>query len=192
MAKKFEFKPDKPHSGFLSKLHVTPTQRKTLLKWFLYSLVLLVIALLQDVILSRIRFMGATTDLVPCAIILICVIEGTESGSVFALIASLLYLFSGTAPGNYAMVLLIVLAILLCVFRQAYLQQSFSAALLCTGTALLLYELAVFVIGLFLELTTPARLIGFLITAGFSTLAVPVLYPIFLAIQSIGGNTWKD
>lgn len=192
MAKKIEFKPDKPHSGFLSKLHLTQTQRKTLLKWFLYGLVLLVIALLQDVMLSRVRFMGATTDLVPCAVILICIMEGTESGSVFALIASLLYLFSGTAPGNYAMVLLTGLAILLCVFRQAYLQPGFVAALLCTGVALLVYELAVFAIGLFMELTTFARLTGFLLTSGFSILAVPVLYPIFLSIQSIGGKTWKD
>ena len=192
MAKKIEFKPDKPHSGFLSKLHLTQTQRKTLLKWFLYGLVLLVIALLQDVMLSRVRFMGATTDLVPCAVILICIMEGTESGSIFSLIASLLYLFSGTAPGNYAMVLLTGLAILLCVFRQAYLQPGFVAALLCTGVALLVYELAVFAIGLFMELTTFARLTGFLLTSGFSILAVPVLYPIFLSIQSIGGKTWKD
>lgn len=192
MANKFEFKPDKPHSGFLNKLHLTQTQRKTLLKWFLYSLVLLVIALLQDVILSRVRLLGATTDLVPCAIILICIMEGTESGSIFSLIASLLYLFSGTAPGNYAMVLLTALAILLCVFRQAYLQQGFGAAFLCTGAALLLYELAIFAIGLFLELTTFTRITGFLVTAGLSLLALPVLYPIFLAIQSIGGKTWKD
>lgn len=192
MANKYEFKPDKPHSGFLSKLHLTQLQRRTLLKWFLYSLVLLVIALLQDVMLSRVRLMGATTDLVPCAIILICIMEGTERGSIFALIASLFYLFSGTAPGNYAMVLLTALAILLCVFRQAYLQQGFGAALLCTGGALLLYELAVFAIGLFLELTAPSRITGFLITAGLSLLAVPVLYPLFLSIQSLGGNTWKD
>ena len=192
MANKFEFKPDKPYSGFLNKLHLTQLQLIALLKFFLYSLVLMVIALLQDVILSRVRLLGATTDLVPCAIIIVCIIEGTESGSIFTLIASLFYLFSGTAPGNYAMVLLTVLAVLLCVFRQAYLQQGFGSAWLCTGIALLIYELAIFAIGLFLELTTSARLTGFLVTAGLSFLAIPVLYPIFLSIQSIGGKTWKD
>lgn len=192
MANKYEFKPDKPHSGFLGKLYLTPGQRRTLLKWILYALALLVLALLQDVILSRVRLLGATTDLVPCAIILICILEGAESGSVFALIASLFYLFSGTAPGSYAMVLLTALAVFLCVFRQAYLQQGFSSALLCTVGALLVYELAVFAIGLFLELTVPTRITGFLITAGLSCLAIPFLYPLFLAIQSIGGKTWKE
>ncbi len=192
MANKYEFKPDKPHSGFLSKLHLTQMQRRSLLKWFLYSLVLLVIALLQDVILSRVRLLGATTDLMPCAIILICILEGAERGSIFALIASLFYLFSGTAPGSYAMVLLTGAAIFLCIFRQAYLQQSFGSAMLCTGAALLLYELSVFAIGLFLELTTFARITGFLITSGLSLLAAPALYPLFLSIASIGGKTWKD
>lgn len=192
MGNKYEFKPDKPHSGFLSKLHLTQKQRRSLLKWFLYSLALLVLGLLQDVILSRIRFFGASTDLVPCGIFLICLLEGTETGSIFALISSLFYLFSGTAPGGFAMVLITALAVCFCVFRQAYLQQGFGAAMLCTGAALLIYELAVFAIGLFLELTTLSRITGFLLTAGMSFLSAPLLYPLFIAIESIGGNTWKE
>ena len=192
MANKYEFKPDKPHSGFLSKLHLTQKQRRTLLKWLLYSLVLLVLALLQDVILSRVRVFGATTDLVPCGIFLICILEGTESGSIFALAASLFYLFSGTAPGAYAMVFITALTVFLCIFRQAYLQQGFGSTLLCTGAAVLIYELAVFAIGLFLELTVPARFTGFLITSGLSFLAAPILYPLFLSIKSIGGKAWKE
>ncbi len=189
---KKEFKADKPKSGFLSKLYLTPLQRKGLLKWVLYSLLLILLSVLQDVVLSRLRLFGATTDLVPCGIILICILEGAESGSIFALIASALYLFSGTAPGPYSLVFLTALAIGTSIFRQAYLQKGLGAALLCSGMALVLYELLQFAMGLFLGLTTFSRIVGFLITALLTTAAALPLYPIVLAIESIGGETWKE
>lgn len=192
MARKYEFKPDKPYSGFFEKLYLTRKQRKSLLKWALYALVLLVLGVLQDVILCRFRLFGATTELVPCAIFLICLLEGAESGSVFSLVASLLYLFSSTAPGAYAMVIITALAVFTCIFRQAYLQKGFGAAMLCTGAAMVLYELLVFAIGLFLGLTHLGRAGAFLLTAALSMVAAPVLYPLFLSIESIGGETWKE
>ncbi|MBQ6839260.1 MAG: hypothetical protein IJO45_01030 [Oscillospiraceae bacterium] len=192
MAKKYEFRPDKPQVNLLSKLYITAIQRKNILKWFLYAMILLVLSLLQDVILCRFRLFGATTELVPCAIILICIMEGTEKGSLFALIGSLLYLFSGTAVGTYAMVLITALAIFACMFRQGYLRKGFSAAMLCTCMALFLYEMGVFGIGVFLGLTYPGRFVGFCVTAGLSMLAAPVLYPLVLRIGSIGGDIWKE
>lgn len=192
MAKKHEFRPDKPRSGFLSKLYLTKKQRRSLLKWSLYGLVLLVLSVLQDVIFSRLRIAGAATDLVPCGIFLICMLEGIHTGSVFALVSSLLYLFTGTAPGAYAMVILVVLAVLLCVFRQAYLQKDFSAVVLCSVVGMFLYELLIFVMGLFLDLTTPGRIVGFCVTAAISTVFLPLLYPIAKSIRSIGGDVWKE
>ena len=192
MGKKYEFRPDKPRTSLLSKLYLTQKQRRALLKWCLYGLILLVLSVLQDVVLCHLRIFGASTELVPCGIFLICILEGIHTGSVFALVASLIYLFSGTAPGAYAMVLLVVLAVLLCVFRQAYLQKDFSSVVLCTAAGMLLYELSVFAMGLFLGLTTPGRIVGFCITALFSAVAVPVLYPIAVAIRSLGGEVWKE
>ena len=192
MAKKHEFKPDKPRSGLLSKLYLTQKQRRTALHWALYGLVLLVLSVLQDVILCHVRLFGASTELVPCAIFLICVLEGAEKGSVFALVASLAYLFSGSAPGAYAMVFITVLAIGMTIFRQSLLQKGFSAAMLCTGMAMVLYELAAFAIGLFLGLTHWGRWYGFLLSAGLSMLAAPILYPILLSIGTIGGEAWKE
>lgn len=192
MGKKYEFRPDKPRSGFLSKLYLTQKQRRSLLKWCLYGAVLLVLSILQDVVFCRMRILGASTELVPCGIFLICILEGIHTGSVFALVASLVYLFSGTAPGAYAMVLLVVLAVVICVFRQTYLQKDFSSVMLCTGVGLLAYELTVFVMGLFLGLTTPDRIVGFCITALLSGIAAPILYPIAVSIRSLGGEVWKE
>lgn len=187
-----EFRSDRPYSGFWSKLYLTHKQRLGLLKWSLYALLLLVLSLLQDVVLCRLRLFGATTELVPVGIFMICILEGSETGSVFALIASLFYLFSGTAAGAYCLLFLTALAIGVTILRQAYLQKGLSAALLCTALGMYLYELLQFFMGLFLGLTIPQRLGGFLLTATLSMLAAPILYPIALSIEKIGGKTWKE
>ena len=90
MAKKYEFRPDKPKFSLLTYLILSPNQRRKALKWGLYTAFLVFLSVLQDVALSRVRILGATTELIPCAIFLICIMEGVEQGSVFALISSLL------------------------------------------------------------------------------------------------------
>ena len=188
--KKYEFKPDKPRSGLLSKLYLTQKQRRSLLKWSLYALVLVVLSVVQDVLLSRFRLWGGTTELVVCGIFLICVMEGVEKGSVFALAASFCYLFSGSAAGYYSVVFITALAVMVTALRQSYLQKGFSTALLCVAVAMLFYEVAVFLITVFLGLTRWGVFPGFLVTAGLSLLAVPVLYPVF---SIIGGNDqWNE
>ena len=192
MAKKQDFRPDKPSTSLLSHLILTKKQQKTLLKWVFYSAILVFLSVIQDVLLSKARIWGATTELIPCAIFLICILEGAETGSVFSLIASLLYFFSGTAPGPYSMVTITFFAIGVCIFRQAFLQESFSSAFLCTAVAMILYVLCNFAFGLFLGLTTGARIFGFLLTALLTLPSVPILYPIFKAIGSFGGQQWKE
>ena len=193
MAKrKYEFRPDKPNSGLLNKLYLTKKQRLSLLKWLLYSGFLLVLSILQDVILCRVDIFGATTDLLPCAIFLICVYQGTETGSVFALVAACMYQFSGTAPGYYVIVLITALALVATMFRQSYLRKSLSSDLLCAGTVLVLYELLLFGITAVMGLVSAQRLPTFLVTAVLSLVAMPVFYPIILSIEKIGGETWKE
>lgn len=192
MARKYEFKPDKPRSGVLSKLFLTKKQRRSLLKWTLYALVLVVLSVLQDVFFSRFRLWGGTTELVPCGIFLICILEGAEGGSVFTLLAAWIYLYTGTPAGPYCIVFITMLGIGMSIFRQTYLQRGFGSAVLCVSICMILYEMAVFGIGLFLGETYPYRVLGFLVTALGSVLAVPVLYPVFLRIQAIGGEIWRE
>lgn len=192
MARKYEFQPDKPRVNWLSKLYLTKQQRGALLKWSLYALLLLVLSLLQDVVFCQYRLFEATSDLLPCAIFLICILEGSEKGGTFALVGSALYVFSGTAPGAYCMVLITFLGVFVCIFRQGYLQPGFAATMLCTLFCIIVYELLVFGLGLLLGLTIPSRMIGFAVTTGFNCLAAPVLYPIARFIGSIGGETWKE
>lgn len=192
MARKYEFKPDKPRSGLLGKLFLTQKQRRSLLKWLLYALMLLALSVLQDVLLCSVRIFGATTELVPCGIFLICLAEGVENGCVFTLIASCLYLFSGTAAGYYSIVFLTFYGVVITWFRQAFLKKGFAASALCTAAGLLVYELSVFLAGLFLGMTTFPRIGGFFLTAVMTCLTIPVQYPVIRAISVLGGEAWKE
>lgn len=192
MKKERSFRPDKVGTTILHKLYISPSQRKTILKWSLYSLMLVLISVIQDVMLSNVRVLGATTELVPCGIFLICILEGAEGGSVFTLLAAWIYLYTGTPAGPYCIVFITMLGIGMSIFRQTYLQRGFGSAVLGVSICMILYEMAVFGIGLFLGETYPYRVLGFLVTALGSVLAVPVLYPVFLRIQAIGGEIWRE
>lgn len=190
--KKYEFKPDPSGSGTLSKLYLTRKQRQSVLKWALYGLLCLAALILQDVILSELSLLGATTDLVSAAILLVCLLQGPEAGGAFALVGGMFFFFSGSSPGTFCIVLLPVFGILAAVFRQAFLRKGFSSMISCAGAALLLYELAVFLCGLFLGYTNPGRFSAYLVTWLLSLALMPVLYPIVLSIGKIGGETWKE
>lgn len=190
--KQRDFRPDPTGAGLLSKLYITPSQRKTILKWALYSALCVAVLVVQDVVLGRVSLFGGTVDLTPCVIMLVCVLEGTESGGVFALLASLFYLYSGSAPGAYCIVLVTVPAILAAAFRQNYLRRGFGAHWLCTVVPALVYQLGVYGIGVFFGQTYPERITAFLMNVLLAALALPVVYPAFGAVSKIGGETWRE
>ncbi len=190
--KKQEFRPDRRGTSQLSKLWPTPRQQLRLLRWLLYGVICLVGLLLQDVLLYRVNVAGGCTDLLPCLVLMIAIIQGVETGSVFALAASVLYFFSGSAPGFYVIALLTFVAVLMVVFRQAFLRRGFWTVVLCTALGMLLYELGLFAVSLFLKLTFFSRVGSVLFTVALSLLAVPVFYPVLLAIGKLGGEAWEE
>lgn len=192
MGRKYNFRPDKTEAKLLNYLILTKRQQKNLLKWSLYTLFLVFLSLVQDVLLSQVRIFGATTELIPCAIFVICILEGSRRGSVFALIAALCYLFSGTAPGVYSMVTITFLGVGSTLLRQVFLQDRFSSCMLCTLGATVLYQLGNFIFGLILGLTVPDRFFGFVITAVLSLLVVPLIYLVTKAIYRIGDQIWNE
>ena len=190
--RKYEFKPDRTNTGVLKKLYLTKRQRKSLFKWALLAAALVVLSLLQDVVFSRVRILGAPLDLTACGILLCCMLFDPDVAAVFGLVSSMLYYFSGSAPGVYSIALLTGLGVLLCIFRRSYLRRCFSATFLCTAAGLIAYEAMVFIIGLFLGSTILSRLWVFGLSALLSIVAIPVLYPVFLSISNIGGELWKE
>lgn len=190
--KKYEFRPDPTGYDVAGKLYLTKQQRRAILKWLLYSLICVAGLVLQDSMLSRLRLLGGGFEVAPALIVLICVLEGCDNGSVFALAASLVYVFSGSAQGRYCIVYLTIAAVLAAAFRQSYLRRGVGSDLICVGGAMLLYELAVFATGLFLELTYSGRWGAFVMTALVSTLAAGIVYKLVKYAGTIGGNVWKE
>jgi hypothetical protein len=171
---------------------LTKKQSLRLLRWLLFSAVCLGGLLVQDVVMSRFSIFDTTTDLVPCCILAVCILQGAESGCVFALISSMIYCFSGSAPGIYTIPLITGIAVVTAIFRQAYLRKGFFTLMLCVAAALFAYETITFSIGLFLGQTLLVRYGAFVISTILTLLPVPALYPVLLYIGKIGGETWKE
>ena len=188
----YEFKPDKAPKVLQKLLHLTALQRRQVLQWTCYGLVLLGLLVLQDVIMSRVSIGGATTDLVPMAILLITVISDVYAGSLFAIIASTVYEFTGSAPGPYVVAFITVLGIAAAFFRQSFWRRGFRSHCICAGLALLVYELAVYGTGLFLGLTYLSRIGVFVTTWALSFAVMLALYPLIRKIQKIGGELWRE
>lgn len=189
---KYEFKPDRKNIHFFRRLYVTRLQRQQILKWSLYVGLCVLLLIIQDVVMSQIHISGASTDLVVAVIYLIGLYEGMEDGCLFALLASITFLYSGSSPGPYAIGLLTGLTMGLDLFRQRYWNKSFGSIMFCTCAAILLYEMSIFVIGVFVQLTIWPRVGVYLLTALLSCAAAFPLYPVVRSISKIGGNTWKE
>ena len=188
----YEFKPDPKGTNYLKRLYMTRLQRLTILKWATFAMTGILLLVIQDVIMSQIRFSGATTDLPVAFILLVGIYEGLENGSVFTLVASLFYWFSGSAPTPICVGVLCVLVILVGLFRQLYWHRSFGSIAMCVSIAIMLYEMSLFVIGLMSGLTILPRLGVFALTGGITCITMLPMYPLVRAISKIGGISWKE
>lgn len=190
--KDLDFKPDVQKATWVKTTKLTKQQQLRLVRWVLYVLTVVACLVVQDVLMSQFSIFGATTDLPACAILLITVIEGTEIGSIFVLIASLLYYFSGNAPTAFCIGLMTFFGIGATLFRQMFWHRSKGSIILCSAIALTGYEIGLFVVGLTSGLTHWGRLPAFALTALLSCLVLIPLYSLIYKIGLIGGNTWKE
>ena len=188
----YEFKPDREETALLKRLYLTRLQRKQILKWGSHAALCVLMLTVQDVIMSQFRFSGATTDLAVCAIFLIGLYEGTENGSLFAFIASMVYLFSGSSPGAQCIALISCTTVVLNLLRQIYWNRSGGSILLCTCTGIVVYEMLNFLFGVFVGSTIWARAGVFALVAVMTCICAFPLYPLVKLISKIGGDTWKE
>ena len=187
-----EFKPDAPLVSPLKSLRFTHLQWLQILRWLGYIGICVLCLVIQDSIMSRVSIFGATTDLAVAAMLLITVLEGSEVGSVFILIASTVFYFSGSAPGPYSVGLLTILGLGASLFRQMVWHRSRGSIVLCAGLAAIIYEIGLYFTGLFMGLTSWYRLPRFLITGLLTAAAMFPLYYVIYRIGQIGGHTWKE
>lgn len=187
-----EFRPDSRRVSLLKPLHFTRLQWLQLLRWAAYVGMCVLCLVIQDSIMSRVSIFGATTDLAVAAMLLITVLEGCDVGSVFILIASTVFYFSGSAPGPYSVGMLTVLGVCATLARQAIWRRSRSSIVLCAGAAAFIYEIGLYVVGLFMGLTSWYRFPRFFVTGVLTVAVMFPLYAIIFRIGQIGGYTWKE
>ena len=187
-----EFRPDGRRVSPFKPLRFTHLQWLQLLRWLGYIGICVLCLVIQDTMMSRITIFGSTTDLAVAALLLITVIEGSEVGSVFILVGSTIYYFSGSAPGPYSVGLLTLLGMGASLVRQMLWHRSRGSIVLCAGAACMLYEFGLYLAGLFLGLTSWYRLPRFLVTGGLTLLCMVPLYYFIYRIGQIGGYTWKE
>lgn len=188
----YEFKPDREETSLLKRLYLTRLQRKQILKWGSYAALCILLLTIQDVIMSQFRFSGATTDLAVCIIFLIGLYEGTENGSLFAFLASIVYLFSGSSPGAQCIALISCTTVILNLLRQNLWHRSGGSILLCTCAGITIYEMLNFLFGIFVGNTIWDRAPVFALVAAFTCACAFPLYPLVKLISKIGGDTWKE
>ena len=190
--KKADFRPDSQTRDWVQKLYLTPQQQRRYLKWILLSMLCLVLLVLQDVLFSRMSLYGATVDMVPAVLLLICVIHGAEGGAAFLLAGALVYWLAGSAPGVYVILLIPLFGTVAAAFRQAYLRKGFRTTMMCTGSALILYEVLSFLAALLLGVARFDRAYVVLISTVLSLLTLPVVFVLVWGICKIGGDSWKE
>lgn len=190
--KNADFRPDSQRQDWTQRLYLSPQQQRRYLKWALLSLLSVVALVLQDVLFARMSLFGATVDMVPTVLFMICVIHGAESGAVFMLVGALIYWFSGSAPGVYVILLIPVLGTVAAAFRQAYLRKGFRTTLMCTAAALVVYETVSFLASLLLGVTRFGRAYVMVISTVLSLLTLPAVFLLVWGICKIGGDSWKE
>ena len=190
--KNADFRPDSQRQDWTQRLYLSPQQQRRYLKWALLSLLSVVALVLQDVLFARMSLFGATVDMVPTVLFMICVIHGAESGAVFMLVGALIYWFSGSAPGVYVILLIPVLGTVAAAFRQAYLRTGGRTTLMCTAAARVAYETVSFLASLLLGVTRFGRAYVMMISTVLSLLTLPAVFLLVWGICKIGGDSWKE
>lgn len=178
----------------LKKLRLTKTQWKSILKWFCYAAALLVTMVIQSVILSRLPIFGSKVNLVPYFIGCVCIIEGPDSGSCFALIASLAWALS---DGDYGFVSILVLT---CggmgvgLLLRDLLHPRLLTCVVCCFALCLCHDTAIFLLRLYLKTVTARQYLRIMFPGTLmGVLSCPVFYFLFRVIHRIGGDSlWTE
>lgn len=170
----------------MNKLHITRKQWICFLKWLAYAVMFVLTLTLQGTILSRFTILGTKLNLIPCLIICVALIEGTESGGVFALCTSVVWALSGGDYGVLAIVLLTACAIFCAWLCRAFLHNTLLPCVFCCFGTQLLSESCIFLLRLFLGSVAPMQyLLVLLPGVVLSMVGCPVFYYLSRLITKI-------
>jgi len=156
--------------------------------WALYSLLFLLVLLIQTVVLGDQRFYGAKLSLLPVAIVCITMFTGHEAGGLFALLAALFWTGTGAEDGSLSLVTFTVCGVLAGYLCDAYYARRFFPALVMSLCALVLHQGVVFLLKFYLNGMDAALWQWLPAQILLSLIACPILYPLCRLIRKAGGD----
>ena len=161
---------------------------KTIIMWVLYAALFLAVMLLQTVSFGRMRFLGVKLNLMPIVIACVGLWAGHEAGGLFGLLAGLVWSWTGAKDGSLAIVSFTLIGIFSGWLCDAVFSRRLLSAVMIALAAVLLHELALFLLTHYLENAPLSMLVWVPATAILSLPAAPVLYLLAKAIGKAGGN----
>ena len=177
----------------LQKLRITRKQWRIILKWALYVVAFIATVVIQGVILNRQPLFGIRVNLVPYFVGCVCVIEGADAGSVFALIVSLAWALSGGDLGFMSILVLTLGGMGLGVAMENLLRDQIVTCIVCCFLLCLTHDSAIFLLRLFLRTVTARQYFRILVPGVLLGIpSCPVFYYLFRLIHRVGGgSTWN-
>ena len=171
----------------LDKLYITPKQWLHILRWTLYTLLLVLTMMVQTVVLGNRTIFGIHPDFVPVVIVCVCLREGPERGGVFALLGSLLWCLSGAAQGSICIAVLTIVPVIGGLLCRAVLVNRFVPCLLITVIGLFLEHAIAFLIGFFFNGMAGILFLTDLIPCVLiSSVVQPLVYLVVKRIEKVG------
>ena len=166
------------------------SRRDWCIKWSVYGLGLLLVWLVDFHILPYLSFLGVSPMLLPVAVAVVAVLEGSNGGTGFGMAAGLVWAL--LSPGGSAwMVMSLALGGMLAgILSQFALQRSLPGSFLCAGLLLILLD-AGRILHELLSDTAAVRVMLPLAAAEIvlSFLWTPLLYLVFRRIYRRVGGT---
>ena len=174
----------------LQKLRITRQQWRIIFKWALYAAAFIFTIVFQGVILSRHPLFGVKVNLVPYFVGCVCIIEGADSGAVFALIVSLVWALSGGDLGFVSILVLTLGGMGLGILTENLLREQLLTCVVCCFVLCLVHDSAVFALRLFLRTVTARQYFRILVPGVLLGIpSCPVFYYLFRLIRRVGGGS---
>ena len=166
------------------------TRRDLFHKWFIYTLGLLPVWVLDAYILPRYPLMGVSPVLLPLAVAAVAVLEGAYAGPGFGLAVGLLWELA--YPGGFGglVLYLAVAGMLMGAVSQYALSQSFPGCLICSAGVLGLLDLLRVARGLLTNAAGLSELLQVAVPEFLWSMAwTPLVWLLFRAIYNRVGGT---
>ena len=161
------------------------------LRWARNALLVLAAFLIQSVCFGRNGLAGARLSLFPVAAVAVALCNGAEKGSLFCLIAGMMYALTGADMGTVTLVAVTLVGTLAGGACQIYFRQHLVPALLFGALVLILSDGVIFALKMYFGVAHLSQFYTSLLPGmGISLGSMFLAFPLSWKISRIGGEVY--